>query len=433
LNSQFSALDFPEPLVINVRRDEALAHREVAGTAFLVYEVIIVGARCAGSPLAMLLARKGCRVLLVDKALFPSDIISTHAIQPPGVAHLKRWGLLERVLSSNCPPVQNLVFDVGAFALEGSPAHSNDSAMLLCPRRKVLDKILLEAAVSAGVEVRERFCVRDVVREDERITGILGETAKGHVMVERASVVVGADGQRSLIARAVGTFEYGVRPAVSCNYYTYFSGVRAEKIELYNRDRCLIGVIPTNDSLTLVFEAFPNDEFRIHRDRLEQHYFELLAQVPSLFDRIRKGKREARFTGTIDLPGFFRESFGPGWALAGDAGYHKHPITAQGIGDAFRDADQLANAIYQGLSGRVPLEQALENYARRRDETVMPMYEMTSDLATLQPPSEDAQRLFSAMRGNQEVIDQFLGTIAGTVSIPEFYAPENLRRIIGAS
>src|SRR5690349_2609556 len=98
-----------------------LAHREIARTAFLVYDVIVVGARCAGSPLAMLLARKGCRVLLVDKSPFPSDIISTHAIQPPGVAHLKRWGLLEHVLSSNCPPVQDLVFDIGAFALEGSP------------------------------------------------------------------------------------------------------------------------------------------------------------------------------------------------------------------------------------------------------------------------------------------------------------------------
>jgi 2-polyprenyl-6-methoxyphenol hydroxylase-like FAD-dependent oxidoreductase len=173
--------------------------------------------------------------LLVDKASFPSDIISTHAIQPPGVAHLKRWGLLERVLSSNCPRVQGLVFDVGAFALEGSPAHSDDPAVLLCPRRKVLDKILMEAAVNAGVEVRERFCVRDAARDDERISGIRGETAEGHVVVERASVVVGADGQRSLIARAVGTFEYGVRPAVSCNYYTYFSGVPTRKIELYNR------------------------------------------------------------------------------------------------------------------------------------------------------------------------------------------------------
>jgi 2-polyprenyl-6-methoxyphenol hydroxylase-like FAD-dependent oxidoreductase len=275
--------------------------------------------------------------------------------------------------------------------------------------------------------------VRDVVRDGERITGIRGETSNGHAVVEWAKVVVGADGQRSAISRAVDASEYGVRPAASCNYYTYFSGVPAEKIELYNRERCLIGVIPTNDSLTLVFEAFSNDDFRTNRDKLEQHYFELLAQVPSLFRRVRNGKREERFSGTVDLPGFFRKSFGAGWALAGDAGYHKHPITAQGISDAFRDADQLADAIQQGLSGRVPLEKALENYARRRDETVMPMYEMTSDLATLRPPSDDVQRLFLAMRGNQEVIDQFLGTVAGTVSIPEFYAPENLRRIVGAS
>ena len=210
-------------------------------------------------------------------------------------------------------------------------------------------------------------------------------------------------------------------PRQSCNYYTYFSGVPCSQAELYNRDRCMIGAFPTNDDLTLVFEAFPNDDFRAHRGDLEEHYFRLLTQVPKLLERVRSGTREARFTGATDLPGFFRKSSGPGWALAGDAGYHKHPVTAQGISDAFRDTDDFAAAIDAGLWGARPLEQSLADYARLRDESVMPMYELTCELATLEPPSLEMQQRFAAMRGDPEAISRFLGTIAGSVRIADFF------------
>ena len=389
-----------------------------------MYDAIIVGARCAGSPLAMLLGRKGYKVLLVDKASFPSDIISTHYIHQPGAARLKRWGLLDAVISSNCPPIMRMLFDVGPFALEGSPPSVDGAAEALCPRRMVLDKILLDAAVTAGAEVRERFYVRDVIRDGDRITGIRAETSSGQSIVEQARVVVGADGQRSVIARACCAAEYQVRPAASCNYYTYFSDVPCSTAELYNRDRCLIGLFPTNDDLTLVFEAFPNHDFREQRGNLEAHYFRLLTQVPEVLERVRDGRREARFTGTTDLPGFFRKSSGSGWALAGDAGYHKHPVTAQGISDAFRDADELAAAVDGGLSGAGPLEQSLADYARRRDESVMPMYELTCELATLEPPSLEMQHRFAAMRGDQEAISRFLGTITGSVAIADFFSQQ---------
>jgi 2-polyprenyl-6-methoxyphenol hydroxylase-like FAD-dependent oxidoreductase len=385
-----------------------------------VYDAIIVGARCAGSPLAMLLARKGYQVLLTDKASFPSDIVSTHYIHQPGAARLKRWGLLDAVMSSNCPPIKGLLFDLGSFALEGSPPSVDGVAEALCPRRTVLDKVLLDAAVAAGAEVRERFYVRDVIRDGDRVTGIRAETSNGRSIIEQARVVVGADGQRSVIARACGAAEYQVRPAASCNYYTYFSDVLCSVCELYNRDRCLIGLFPTNDDLTLLVESFPNHDFHEQRANLEAHYFRLLSQVPEVLERVRGGRREARFTGTTDLPGFFRKSSGPGWALAGDAGYHKHPLTAQGISDAFRDADELAAAIDAGLSGAAPLEQSLADYARRRDEIVMPMYELTCELATLQPPSLEMQQRFAAMRGDQEAISRFLGTLAGSVGVADF-------------
>lgn len=386
-----------------------------------MYDAIIVGARCAGSPLAMLLARRGYKVLLVDKALFPSDIISTHYIHQPGAARLKRWGLLDAVMSTNCPPITRMRFDVGPFALEGSPPSVDGVVEALCPRRTVLDKVLLDAAAAAGAEVRDRFYVRDLIRDGDRIAGVRAETSNGRSIVEHARVVVGADGQRSVVARVAAAAEYQVRPAVSCNYYTYFSGVRCSEAELYNRDRCLIGAFPTNDDLTLVFEAFPNRDFRNHREDLEAHYFRLLTKVPELLERINEGSREARFTGSTDLPGFFRKSWGPGWALAGDAGYHKHPITAQGISDAFRDADELAAAIDAGLSGVRPLEQSLADYARRRDEGVMPMYELTCELAMLEPPSPDMQQRFAAMRDDREAISRFLGTLTGSVEISDFF------------
>ena len=146
---------------------------------------------------------------------------------------------------------------------------------------------------------------------------------------------------------------------------------------------------------------------------------------------MRQGKREDRFAGTSELLNFFRKPYGSGWALVGDAGYHKDPITAQGISDAFRDAELLANAVDAGLSDTKPLEEAMSEYEQRRNEAAMPMYEFTSQLATLEPPPPEMQHLFAALRGNQADTDRFMGILAGTTSIPEFFAPENIRRIVG--
>jgi 2-polyprenyl-6-methoxyphenol hydroxylase-like FAD-dependent oxidoreductase len=146
---------------------------------------------------------------------------------------------------------------------------------------------------------------------------------------------------------------------------------------------------------------------------------------------VRAGKREEQFIGTADVPNFLRKPYGPGWALVGDAGYHKDPVTAQGISDAFRSAELLAEAIDAGFSGRQPLATALANYERQRNEEVFPMYEYTCQFAALDPPPTHMQQLFAALRGNQAQIDRFLGTVAGTVSIPEFYSPENIQRIVG--
>jgi 2-polyprenyl-6-methoxyphenol hydroxylase-like FAD-dependent oxidoreductase len=168
-----------------------------------MYDAIIVGARVAGSPLAMLLARKGYRVLLLDKARFPSDTISTHHIHQPGVARLIRWGLLERVRASNCPPTTEITFDVGPFALRSAPPPAEGNFEAYAPRRRVLDKILVDAAAEAGAEVREDFSVEEITTEGGAVTGVRGRAANGPPVSERARVVVGADGARSFVARSV--------------------------------------------------------------------------------------------------------------------------------------------------------------------------------------------------------------------------------------
>lgn len=397
-----------------------------------MYDAIIVGARCAGSPTAMLLARKGYKVLLTDKATFPSDTMSTHIIWQPGVACLKRWGLLDSVIDSNCPPLSRFAFDVGDFALIGHAPPSDGVTEFFMPRRKILDKILVDAAVDAGAEFREGFTVQEPLRDGDRVTGIRGRTKNGSVASEESRIVIGADGMRSFIARAVQAPEYNTRPPLACWYYSYWSNVSIETPTFCSRNGRAFGGMPTNDGLVCIVAAWTNKEFHQFREDIEGNFMKTLELAPDFADRVRRGKREEQFTGTADVPNFFRKPYGPGWALVGDAGYHKDPITAQGITDAFHSAELLVEAIDAGLSGRQALDEALADYEQRRNEAMLPMYEHTCQLATLEPPPPELQQLFNALRGNQAETDQFLGTISGTVSIPEFFSPENVARIIRA-
>jgi flavin-dependent dehydrogenase len=400
----------------------------------MAYDIIIVGARCAGSAVAMLLARKGYRVLLVDKTSFPSDTISTHYIQQPGVAKLKSWNLLDRVRASNCPPILKCTLDVGPFTLAGSAPPADGLAEAYCPRRVVLDKILADAAVEAGAEFREGFLVQELVADGDQIAGIRGRHKGESNVTEKTRIVIGADGMRSMVAATVRASEYNTKPALACYYYTYWSGLRWDAIDLSIRDSHYVGGFPTNDGLTCIFAGWRNDEFSVYRAAVEANYLSTLDAVPGLTERLRNGKREHRFMGTADLPNFFRKPYGPGWALVGDAGYHKDPFTGQGIANAFCDAERLAKAIDAGLSGARPLEEAMHGYEQQRNADVLPMYEYTCHLATLDPPSPDEQKLFAALRGNQPEIDRLFGAIlAGTVRLDEFFAPDNVRRIVASA
>ena len=399
------------------------------------YDAIVVGARCAGSPTAMLLARAGHRVLLVDKATFPSDTLSTHFIHPPGVAALARWGILEQLKATNCPPVTGYKFDFGPITLTGTPRPADGTALGYGPRRFVLDALLVEAAVAAGVDFREGFTVEEILVEDGCVTGIRGHAAGGESVTERARVVIGADGRSSLVAKTVQSDQYNDAPPLTPSYYSYWSDLPTETFETYIRaesDRGW-GVLPTHDGLTCVVQGWPMSQFESNRSDIEGAFMKTFDLAPEFAERIRAAKREDRFMGIRDLPGYFRKPYGPGWALVGDAGYNKHPLTATGITDAFRDAEGVSAAIDDFFAERETYDEAMAGFHQTRDEQSGPIYGMTCDFATMEPPPAEMLELFGAIYGNQEATDDFVSVMAGTLPVAQFFAPENVGRLIATA
>ena len=397
------------------------------------YDAIVIGARCGGSPTAMLLARKGYRVLLVDRATFPSDTVSTHFIHAPGMAALERWGLRNTLAASGCPPVRTYSFDFGPFTIAGSPRPCDGIDEAYCPRRPVLDTMLVHAAADAGAEVREGFTVDEVLIEDGTVIGVRGKAAGGASVTEHANVVIGADGRNSSVAKAMNPQQYNEKPAVGPAFYSYWSGVGSSGFEVSIREACGMAAFPTHDDLSLVIVGLAEDEFNAARSDVEAAFLRTVDLAPALGDRVRSGTREERFHAASDLAGYFRKPYGPGWALVGDAGYHLHPITAQGITDAFLDAERLTDALDATFTERSTYDDAMTAYQRARDEAAMPMYEMTFDFAQVdQPPPPETQQLLSAVAGNQQAMDDFVSIQAGTMPIPEFFSPENVGRILAA-
>ena len=398
-----------------------------------MFDAIIVGARCAGSPTAMLLARLGYRVLLLDKASFPSDTLSSHYIQPAGIRRLAEWGLLERLAQTNCPAVWTTAADLGEFCLTAKHAGTGLPIPGYCPRRSVLDTLLVRAAVQAGAELREDFTALELIFEHGRVTGLRGRSAKGELVSENARIVIGADGMYSMVARGVKAAEYKAVEPLTCSYYSYWSGVELDGLELFPRAGRYLFAAPTNDGLAMINVLAPRAEFRAFRADTERYFLGALERAPEFAERVRAGRQVERFYGTADTTNCFRLPYGPGWALAGDAGYHKDPISAQGMADAFRDADALASALDASWSGRQSMDAALARYQAERDAAVLPMYGLTCQMAQLAPPSPPMQALYDALRTNSADTERFFGMLAGTVPVTEFFDPANQQRILAAA
>jgi 2-polyprenyl-6-methoxyphenol hydroxylase-like FAD-dependent oxidoreductase len=399
------------------------------------YDAIVVGARCAGSPTAMLLARRGYSVLLLDKATFPSDTMSTHFIHAPGVAALARWGLLDQLEATGCPPVMTYSYDFGPFSIAGSPRPADGEARGFGPRRTVLDALLVEAAAEAGAEVREDFTVEGVVMEDGRVIGIRGHARGGSTVTERAKIVIGADGKHSGVAKAVDAAKYNELPKRSAAYYSYWSDLPTQDFETHIRAEHSRGwgVLPTHDDLTCVVVGWPVAQFAANKRDVEGNYMRTFDLAPEFAERVRSATRESRIVGTGDQPNHFREPFGPGWALVGDAGYHKDAITAMGINDAFRDAEGLAAALDDSLAGRRPYDEAMVGYQRARDEAALPVFGLTCDFARIEPPPPEMGQLLAAVSQSQEAMDGFASVMATTLPAPEFFGPQNAGRIMAAA
>jgi flavin-dependent dehydrogenase len=396
------------------------------------YDAIVVGARCAGAPTAMLLADKGYRVLVVDRSSFPSDTVSTHVIHAPGIAALSRWGLLDQVTATGCPPIETYSFDFGPITIKGTPRAHDDISTAYAPRRTVLDKILVDAASRAGAEVRERFTVEDMVMEDGAVVGIRGHGDGGDTVVERARVVIGADGRNSHIAKAIRPEQYHDKPMLQWSYYTYWSDLPVDGFEIFIRPDRGWAAVATNDGLTMLVVGWPYAESNAYKADVEANYLKTLELAPEFADRVRDATREGRFAGGA-VPNFFRKPYGPGWALVGDAGYNKDFMTAQGISDAFRDVELCVTALDAWLSGVRSFDDAMADYQRTRDEHVLPMYEFTKQFARMQPPPPEMQALMAAIHGNREAMDGFARMVAGVVSPAAFFSAENVGRIFAAA
>jgi flavin-dependent dehydrogenase len=395
-----------------------------------MHDVIVIGARCAGAPTAMLLARKGYKVLLVDRATFPSDLPHGHFIHRHGPRRLARWGLLDRIVATNCPAATTSIMDLGDFPLVGTGLVIDGVALGYGPRRSVFDNVLVNAAVEAGAELRTGFAVDGFTTDGDRITGIRGRAARGGGPVtESASIVVGADGRRSRLARFVGAPEYETFPSVMCWYFSYWSGVPQRGVEIYIRRDKAIFAFPTNDSQVGVFVGWQIERFAAVRADIEGHFMAAVDEIPELSARVRGGRREEPFKGTADVPHFYRKPWGPGWALVGDAGCHKDPILALGMCDALRDVELLTDALDEGFSGRRAPADALQDYERLRNDASAPDFRENLRMARFQPVPEETYQLRAALRDNPQATNQFFLARQGMIPREAFFNPENLQRL----
>lgn len=405
-----------------------------------MYDAIVVGSRCAGAPTAMLLARQGHRVLMVDRSTFPSDTVSSHYLHGAGLAKLAEWGLLDRLLATGCPRITRLTFGID----DGSRSVWFDEPMPpaagmefgLAPRRTILDKLLVDAAVDAGAELLEGFTVEDVLRDGERVTGVSGRRRGGAAEQIAARMVVGADGVRSVVAEKVHAREYDTAPAGTAYWYTYWADTDFEEFVFTREPGRLLFIAPTHDRLAMVMIGVRNDAFAEFRADVEGNYLRALDRFPEQAKRVRAGRRVERYSGSRLTRHWLREPYGPGWALVGDAGYHRDPIVGVGMTDAIVHAGELSAALHEVLSvgaGPAPdpaSDAALAAFHDWRDRSVRATYEYSMRISTLEALPPELMTVVAALEHVPAQRDRFLRIFGGEVDVREFFSPENCQLIL---
>ena len=342
------------------------------------YDALIVGARCAGAATAMLMAQKGMRVLVIDRGGYGTDTISTHALMRGGVLQLHRWGILPRLQEAGTPPVCETTFHYGEEAITVAIKPSSGVGALYAPRRTLLDSTLVDVAREAGAIVRHGLTVVGLThRSDGRVCGVSVLDAEGNTTRIEADLVVGADGASSSVARLTGAETVHQARHTTAVIFGYFRGIGLTDYHWWYRSGIGAGAIPTNNGRHCVFAAVSPQRLRngqLHQDRAALFSEALCEAEPALAGLIAGAELDAPLCVFAGRKGFLRQAYGPGWALVGDAGYFKDPLTAHGITDAVRDAELLANATAAG---------AMAEYGAIRDDLSLPLFEVTDAIAAL--------------------------------------------------
>jgi flavin-dependent dehydrogenase len=358
------------------------------------FDVVIVGARCAGAATAMLLARRGLRVLAIDSGRYGSDTVSTHALMRAGVIQLSRWGVLNGIRAAGTPVVRSTSFHYGDEVVPVSIKPQKDVDGLYAPRRTVIDRVLVDAARTSGAEIAFETRLVDLVRTSNgRVCGVRLRDGQDRERQVSAGLVIGADGVRSTVARLVGAECYRTGRHATGVVFTYWSGTGVDGYNWYYNTGVSAGVIPTNDGQTCIFASVPQGRFQqTMRQGTDAGYRQVLREcgsdVSAIVERSERVEKYRGFSGEV---GYFRQSFGPGWALVGDAGYFKDPLTAHGITDAFLDAELLAQAAATGT------ETAFAGYQTARDTLAVAHFEVTDAVASFEWDLARVQQLHRAL------------------------------------
>jgi 2-polyprenyl-6-methoxyphenol hydroxylase-like FAD-dependent oxidoreductase len=400
-------------------------------------DVVVVGARCAGSAAAIGLAQAGRRVVALDRVHFPADTISTHLLWPGGVAELRAVGALDRVKRLGAPPLPRALAAAGELAVHGSytPVEGIDYA--LCVRRPGLDAALVATARDAGAEVREGARVTALVTEAGRVAGVRWSDATGGEHELRAPLVVGADGRRSTVARLVGAQRpHRSRASGRACFYAYWEDGRPDwrATAAQWREGAELGTaFPCDDGLLLVLLQPPASRAREFRGELTGTYERTVTAIPGLAERLRGCRRVGKVRAATDLESYFRRSTGCGWALAGDAGHFKDPVTAQGIRDALHHGRALAEAAAPVLDDPRRLDAALARWERERDNDCLEIYQWTNVLAQGEPMSPLEIELYRLAQDDPALARQLLDVFSrSTRPSSLFTARRTLRLTAGA-
>lgn len=383
------------------------------------YDVVIVGARVAGAGTALLLARAGLRVAVVDRARRGSDTVSTHALMRAGVMQLDRWGILPAVRAAGTPQVHRTLFHYPGQTVQVTIRPSPGVDALYAPRRTVLDPMLIDAAAAAGARVLDRTAVVGLIQDGGRVAGVRVRGVDGSERILRSHVTIGADGIRSGVAAAVGAALQRSGTRSGAVLYTYRADLPTAGYEWAYGDGAAAGMIPTNDGLTCVFAGTTPERYRAARRRgAEVALRGLFARAaPDHVARLDQSSSAGPLRGWTGVTGFVRRSWGPGWALVGDAGHFKDPITTHGMTDALRDAELLSAAVIGALSTEVRESEALADYQRQRDILSAPLLEVTDRIASYQWTLSEVPGLLreasAAMTDEVEFLQQLHARPAG--------------------